>query len=117
MERFPYLEVIFDFQNIRLQQFFMQSELYTIPVQFLTQSVESQTDACPSPRGGENCEDCLQPDLDLSTGCTTCVETRPIECTPGEQGCGVRTIDLVKGVGADSQIYHLSGLLELRSLH
>ena len=84
--------------------------IFTTPVQFLTQSVENQTPDCPSPRGGENCEGCLQPDLELSTGCTTCVEQGPIECTPGEQGCGVRTIDFVKGVGADSQIYHLSGL-------
>ena len=96
----------------------MQSELrlFTTPVQFLIQSVESQTDACPSPRGGVNCEGCLNPDLDLGTGCTTCVEQGDIECTPGEQGCGVRTIDYIKGVGADSQILPLPGLLEPRSL-
>ena len=102
--------------KIRLQQVFMQSQLhiiFTTPIQFLTQSVKSQRDACPAPRGGENCEGCLQPDLDLSTGCTTCVEQGPIECTPGEQGCGVRTIGFVKGVGADSQIHPLPGLLAL----
>ena len=87
MESFSYLEVI----QFSLQQVFN----FVTPIQFLAQSVESQMFACPSPRGGENCEGCLNPDLDLSTGCTTCVEQGPIECTPGEQGCGVRTIAVV----------------------
>ena len=64
-------------------------------------------ETCVSPRDPEDCTACINTDLDLSTGCTTCVEQGPIECTPGQQGCGVRLLHLITVCSGSPQMWTL----------